>query len=190
MNIGTTLTVNSRKEWRAWLAKNHTTASDIWLVNFRKGTGKQLFTYNDAVEEALCYGWIDSIVKKRDAESWVQRYTPRNPKSELSEMNKERIRRLIASKKMRAAGLRAIARHLSLFSRSSAPKRFIFPKDILDEIRKNPVAWKHYRKFPLSYRRIRIGWIDGARSRPDVFRQRLRFFIAKTERNVRFGMVQ
>lgn len=188
MKIGKTLTVKNRNEWRAWLAKNYTTAADIWLVNFHKASGKQRITYNEAVEEALCYGWIDSIVKKRDAESWVQRYTPRNPKSELSEMNKERIRRLIASKKMRKPGLTAIARHLSQFS--VTPKQFSFPKDILDEIRKNPAAWKHFQKFPLSYRRIRIGWIDGARSRPDVFRTRLRYFIAKTEKNIRFGMVQ
>lgn len=188
MNIGTILTVNSRKEWRAWLAKNYKTASDIWLVNFRKASGKQLITYNEAVEEALCYGWIDSIVKKLDAESWVQRYTPRNPKSGLSEMNKERIRRLIASKKMRKPGLTAIARHLSQFS--VVPRQFAFPNDILDEIRKNPVAWKHYRKFPLSYRRIRIGWIDGSRTRADVFKKRLRYFIAMTEKNKRFGMVQ
>jgi len=188
MKIGTILSVKNRKEWRAWLAAHHSTASDIWLVNFRKGSGKQRISYNDAVEEALCYGWIDSIVKKLDAESWVQRYTPRRPKSILSELNKERIRRLVASKKMRKPGLDAISHHLS--SLSLSPKRFIFPKDILDEIRKNPVAWSHYRKFPLSYRRIRIGWIDGSRNRTDVYKKRLRYFITMTEKNKRFGTIQ
>ncbi|MFA6438869.1 MAG: YdeI/OmpD-associated family protein [Bacteriovoracaceae bacterium] len=188
MNIGQTLDVSSRKEWREWLSKHHSSENEIWLVFYRKDSGKQRIFYNDAVEEALCYGWIDSIVKRRDAESRVQRFSPRKPKSELSEMNKERIRRLIASKKMRKAGLTAISRHLSSFS--IHPKDFVFPKDILNEIRKNPVAWKHYQKFPLSYRRIRIGWIIGARSRPDIFRTRLRYFITKTEKNVRYGMVQ
>lgn len=188
MNVGTTLDVKDRKEWRAWLAKHHATAADIWLVYYKKDSGIQRISYNDAVEEALCYGWIDSITKSRDAKSWVQRFSPRRPNSVLSEMNKERIRRLVASKKMRAPGLAAVSRHLSTLDLS--PARFVFPEDILKEIRKNPVAWKHYRKFPLSYRRIRIGWIDSSRNRPEFFRKRLRYFIAKTEKNERFGMVQ
>lgn len=190
MKVGTTLYVKDRKEWRAWLAEHHAAAPEIWLIYYKKGSGKDRIPYNDAVEEALCYGWIDSIVKSRDAKSYVQRFSPRKPNSVLSEMNNERVRRLIASKKMRKPGLAAIARHLSSLYSTPEPVRFIFPKDILAAIRKNPAAWKHYQKFPLSYRRIRIGWIDGARNRPEFFRKRLRYFIAMTEKNKRFGMVQ
>lgn len=190
MNVGTTLYVKNRNEWRAWLAKHHATAPDIWLIYYKKGSGRERIPYNDAVEEALCYGWIDSIVKSRNAKSYVQRFSPRRPNSVLSQMNKERVRRLIASKKMRKAGLDALARHLSSIHRSPEPSRFVFPKDILAAVRKNPAAWKHYQKFPLSYRRIRIGWIDASRNRPEFFRKRLRYFIAMTEKNKRFGMVQ
>lgn len=188
MEVGKTLYVKERKPWRAWLSRYHASKKEIWLIYFTKGSGKQRIPYNDAVEEALCYGWIDSTIKTRNAESWVQRFTPRRPNSELSEMNKERIRRLIKSKKMRKAGLLSISRHLSSFTLK--PKQFIFPKDILEEIQKNPTAWKNFRSFPLSYQRIRIGWIDASRSRSDFFKKRLRYFIAMTEKNKRYGMVR
>ncbi|MFA6469674.1 MAG: YdeI/OmpD-associated family protein [Bacteroidota bacterium] len=188
MRVGKTLDIQDRIKWRSWLAKNHATASDIWLIYYKKDSGKKRIPYNDAVEEALCYGWIDSIVKSRDTKSYVQRFSPRKPNSVLSEMNKERIRRLIASGKMRKAGLTAIVQHLGTFALT--PKRFVFPRDILDAIRKNPLAWKHFQSFPLSYRRIRIGWIDGARSRPEIFQKRLKYFILRTEKNRQFGMVR
>lgn len=188
MNIGTTLYVTERKQWRSWLAKHHASASDIWLIFYKKGSGKPRLPYNDAVEEALCYGWIDSIAKSIDGDKYAQRFSPRKPASVLSEMNKERIRRLIRSKKMRRAGLNSIARHRSFLS--SLPKPFVFPKDILAAIRSNQTAWKRYQRFPLSYRRIRIGWIDGARKRPAEFKKRLRYFIAMTEKNKQFGMVR
>jgi uncharacterized protein YdeI (YjbR/CyaY-like superfamily) len=190
MNVGTTLYVKDRKVWRTWLAEHHATASDIWLIYYKKGSGKERIPYNDAVEEALCYGWIDSIVKSRDEQSFVQRFSPRKPKSVLSELNKERVRRLIASKRMRKPGLVALARHLPSLGLPASPVRFVFPKDILDAVRKDPAAWKHYRKFPLTYRRIRIGWIDNSRSRPEFFRKRLRYFIAMTAKNKRFGTIQ
>src|ERR1039458_1395740 len=105
MEVGKTLYVTNRKQWRSWLLKHHKTASDIWLVYYKKESGKRRIPYNDAVEEALCYGWIDSRTKPRDKESWVQRFTPRRKKSPLSEMNKERVRRLIKAGKMTRSGL-------------------------------------------------------------------------------------
>ncbi len=188
MNVGTTLSVRTRAQWRSWLTKHHATKKEIWFIFHKKGSGIKGVSYNEAVEEALCFGWIDSIVKTRDEQSYVQRFSPRKPSSVLSEMNKERIRRLIASKKMRAAGLNSISRHLHAATRRPAP--FVFPADILAALRKDPVVWKHYRSFPLSYRRIRIGWIDGARSRPAEFRRRLSHFLRQTAKNKRFGMVQ
>jgi uncharacterized protein YdeI (YjbR/CyaY-like superfamily) len=92
MDIGKTLYVTDRKDWRDWLARNHMTESEIWLVYYRKLTGKPRIPYNDAVEEALCYGWIDSQQKGIDEERFAQRFSPRRPKSALSEMNRERIR--------------------------------------------------------------------------------------------------
>ncbi|NUN68176.1 MAG: YdeI/OmpD-associated family protein [Bacteroidetes bacterium] len=186
MKIGTTFYTPHRSVWRAWLAKHHATASEIWLIYYKQGASKKRIPYHAAVEEALCYGWIDSTTKAIDAERYAQRFSPRRPGSVLSGLNKERILRLIASKKMRKAGMTALAHHLDANGR--LPEAYTFPKDILAAIRKNRAAWQHYQKFPLPYRRIRVAWIDGARDRPSVFRTRLRYFITKCERNERFGM--
>ena len=188
MKIGKTLTLTNRTQWRRWLAKNHRTASEIWLVYYKKESGKKRIPYNDAVEEALCYGWIDSTLKTIDNKRFAQRFSPRKPNSVLSDMNKERIRRLIAAKKMTRAGLTAIGRHLQ--PNGTLPSRFIVPPDILRAIQLHPLARKNFRRFPFSYKRIRIGWIDGARKRPAEFAKRLRYFIAKTEKNEQFGMVR
>jgi uncharacterized protein YdeI (YjbR/CyaY-like superfamily) len=114
MEIGKTLYVTTREEWRAWLQKHHATEKDIWLVYYRKDSGKPRISYDDAVEEALCYGWIDSIEKRMDTERFAQRFSPRKPTSNLSQSNKERIIRLISQKKMRKAGLDAVAHVFTL----------------------------------------------------------------------------
>lgn len=188
MNVGTSLYVTNRKQWRSWLSKNHATASEIWLIYYRKESGKPRISYNDAVEEALCYGWIDSIAKPRDKQSWYQRFSPRKPKSVLSELNKERIRRLIKAKKMTRCGLNSIRQHL--VKKTSAPKKFVLPTDILAVLKSDPIVWKNFRKFPVSYKRIRVGWIEGARQRPAEFRKRLKYFLLMTSKNKQFGMVR
>ncbi len=188
MKVGTILDVRNRRAWRSWLAKNHRTAQEIWLVYYKKDSGIKGISYNECVEEALCYGWIDSTTKSRDEKSWLQRYTPRRPKSVLSELNKERMRKMIAAGKMTKAGLDSVAHHLT--GKSRMPKRFVFPKDILAEIKKDPAAWKNYRTFSPVYRSIRIAWIDDSRTRPEVFRKRLKYFISMTAKNKRFGTIK
>lgn len=183
MKLGKTVYVKNRKEWRAWLSKHHRTAPEIWLVYYKKHTGKPRIPYNHAVEEALCYGWIDSIVKSIDADCWAQRFSPRRSTSRLSAMNRERVRRLIAAKRMTKAGLASIAHAFD-------HKKATLPADIERRLKADAVVWKNYRRFPASYRRIRIGWIDAARHRREVFEQRLGYFIKMTAQNKRFGMVQ
>ena len=107
--MGKTLYVIDRSQWRKWLIKNHNKEKEIWLIYYRKASGKPRIPYNDAVEEALCYGWIDSTVKGMDEERFAQRFTPRRSTSVLSEMNRERIRRLIKGKKMTSFGLKAVS---------------------------------------------------------------------------------
>src|SRR5919106_655260 len=104
-----TLYTADRREWRRWLRQNHRNEPEIWLVYYRKDSGKPRISYNDAVEEALCFGWIDSVLRKIDDERFAQRFSPRRPTSALSQMNRERIRKLIGQKKMTKAGLDAIA---------------------------------------------------------------------------------
>lgn len=176
-----------RSEWRRWLSRNHQTSKEIWLVYYRKDSGKPRISYNDAVEEALCYGWIDSILRKVDAESFAQRFSPRRPKSALSQMNRERIDKLIAQKKMTKAGLEAIAH---VYDPTRKPKRFVIPPDIREALKADAATWRNFQRFPASYRRIRVAWVDGARSRPDEFAKRLRQLVKMTAQNKRFGYVK
>lgn len=194
MELGKTIYVKDRKQLRSWLEKNHRSASEIWLIYYKKHSGKKRIPYNDAVEEALCFGWIDSTTKPIDKDSYAQRFSPRRKNSFLSEMNKERVRRLIKAGKMSQYGLESIKHHLEGdLKKSSASRKltkFQFPEDIIKEIKKDTVAWKNFNKFSETYKRIRIGWIHGARKRPDEFNKRLRYFIKMTSKNKKFGMVQ
>jgi uncharacterized protein YdeI (YjbR/CyaY-like superfamily) len=94
----------SRKDWRKWLEKNHEKERSVWLILYNKGSGKPTVTYPEAVEEALCYGWIDSKANKRDADSRYQYFTQRNPKSRWSESNRARVERLVKDGLMTPAG--------------------------------------------------------------------------------------
>ena len=190
MKLGKTLYVANRKEWRAWLRKHHSSAREIWLLYYKKESGKPRIPYNDAVEEALCYGWIDGQTKSVDAEKWAQRFSPRRPGGNWSAMNIERLRRLAARRKVTKAGFAAAPGGLRGVTRSAAPKPARIPPDILRSLKRHPDAWKNFQKFPASYKRIRIGWIDASRNRPDFFRKRLDYFIRMTAQNKRFGMVQ
>jgi hypothetical protein len=118
-----TLYVTDRHAWREWLAANHAAAKEIWLIAYRRRSDKPSVPYLDAVEEALCFGWIDGIAKKLDAERTAQRFTPRRPKSNWTELNKERARRLIASGQMTAAGMAVLP--------DLTPEAFVIPADIL-----------------------------------------------------------
>jgi uncharacterized protein YdeI (YjbR/CyaY-like superfamily) len=194
MKIGKTLYVANRKQWRSWLAKNHRSEPEIWLVYYKKNSGLPRIPYNDAVEEALCYGWIDSTLKPKDELSYLQRFSTRRKNSKLSEMNKERVRRLIKAKKMTRIGLKSIQHHMENGSNGSKRptklKNFKVPEDILHALKADPLAWKNFKKFPESYKRIRTGWIDTARHHPDIFTQRLQYFLKMTVKNKMFGMVR
>ena len=179
MEITKTLHVTNPKDWRDWLKKNYKTEKEIWLVYYKKGTGKPRIEYNDAVEEALCFGWIDSIVKTLDEERTVQRFSPRKPKAKYSQANIERLRSLVAQKKV----IKEVAETLG----DVLNEEFVIPPDILKAIKANKEAWKNFQKFSDSYKRIRIAFIDGARNRPEEFKKRLRYFIEMTEKNKMFG---
>lgn len=179
MDIGKTLYVTERGAWRTWLEEHFQTAEDIWLVYPLKHSGKPCILYNDAVEEALCFGWIDSIRKKLDEDHSVQRFSPRKASSNWSQPNIERLRWLLENELV----------HESLVAqyRQLVAVPFVFPEDILDEIRQRPQAWQHYQTFSEAYKRIRIAYIDSARPRPEIFEKRLANFIKKTEAGKQIG---
>jgi uncharacterized protein YdeI (YjbR/CyaY-like superfamily) len=179
MEITKTLYVTNPKDWRKWLKANYKTEKEIWLVYYKKETGKPRIEYNDAVEQALCFGWIDSIIKKLDDERTAQRFSPRKPKSSYSQANIERLRYLIAKKKV----VKEVAETL----RDVLNQEFVIPPDILKSIKANKTAWKNFQKFSDSYIRIRVAFIDGARKRPEEFKKRLHHFIEMTEKNKMIG---
>ena len=123
----------TREAWRLWLEANHRTATEIWLQTHSIKSGNPRVPYDDAVEEALCFGWIDGITKKYDDTSSVQRYTPRRPKSNLSELNRQRIFKLIRQGKMTEAGLAPI-RHLL----GSEDDPLVIPDDVVTVFQNNP----------------------------------------------------
>jgi uncharacterized protein YdeI (YjbR/CyaY-like superfamily) len=179
MEMNKILRLTDRKEWRKWLEMNFDKEKAVWLVYHNKKSGKGRIAYNDAVEEALAFGWIDSTVKKIDEDSVAQRFTPRNPKSGYSQANIERLGWLVRENRVIPSVSAAVAAVLA--------KKFIFPPDIMAKIKANNAAWKNYRKFPPAYKRIRIGYIEDARSRPEEFKKRLNNFVKKTEKNKMFG---
>jgi uncharacterized protein YdeI (YjbR/CyaY-like superfamily) len=174
-----TLEATSRQEWRDWLERHYQTDPEVWLVCYRRSSGKPRIPYNDAVEEALCFGWIDSTVKGLDEERFAQRFSPRKPTSAYSQMNKERLKVLVALGRVKPDVLPRLP--------DLSTKRFRTPSDILQAIKSNPQAWRNYRRFPGRYKRIRVAFIDAARSRPVEFQKRLSYFVKMTERNKQFG---
>ena len=188
MKLGKTLYVSDRKAWRSWLAGNHGKEKEIWLVYPKKRTGRPRIPYNDAVEEALCFGWIDSTVKSIDDEKFAQRFTPRKAKSGLSQMNKERVRLLIAQNKMTDAGRRAIAH---AYGGESEHGKVKVAKGVLNAIRENADAWRYFQNFPESYKRIRIEYIESRRRHgKEAFQKSLQNFVRMTAKNKRFGFVR
>ncbi len=179
IEIGETLYLYHRKPWREWLEANFDTAREIWLVYPNKASGKPRILYNDAVEEALCFGWIDSIVKKLDGLHAVQRFTPRNPKSGYSQQNKERLRWLSGKGLLHPSVRQSVNAILN--------EEFVFPRDILKAIQVNEQAWKNFQSFSPAYQRIRVAYIDAARKRPDVYESRLKSFLRATEKGKQIG---
>lgn len=179
MEITQTLHVTKRSDWRNWLRKNYKSAKEIWLVYDKKHTGRQRISYNDAVEEALCFGWIDSTAKSLDEERMAQRFTPRRPGRPYSQANKERLRGLVAAGKVAKEVKASLVEILS--------EEFKVAPDILKAIQGDPAAWKNYQAFSDSYKRIRVAFIEGARDRPKEFQKRLNHFIRMTAKNKMFG---
>jgi uncharacterized protein YdeI (YjbR/CyaY-like superfamily) len=189
MEPARTLYVADRKSWRSWLVKHYRKEPEVWLIYYHKDTGKARISYNDAVEEALCFGWIDSTVKNLDATRFAQRFSPRKRNSGLSQMNKIRLHKLIAQKKVTKAGLLAVAHVFDPAEDTFV--NFTIPPDILNPLQADAEAWRNFQKLPENYKRIRIAYIESRRRHgEDPFRKSLEHFIKMTARNKRIGFVK
>ncbi len=176
----------SRGEWRAWLEAYHKTNTEVWVQTFRKASGKPSVAYDAIVEECLCFGWIDGSVKKYDDDSMVQRITPRRTKTSLSELNRQRVWKLQAQGLMTPAGIAPIRDQIG--SPNEVPE---IPGWILEQLQADEVVWKNFQAFPLSYRRLKIGWvtdIKGASRRAEA-QKRLDNLIKMTRQGKTYGTI-
>lgn len=172
------LNVSNREAFRAWLVANHATASECWVAVKRgKPSGDSTFWYLDAVEEVLCFGWIDSTLKRIDGIAY-QRFAPRRKGSVWSELNKERCRRMERLGKMTDVGRAAYPPDMDGFT---------IDKDILEALQAEDQVWQNFSHFPPLYQRVRIDTIQIKKSDPALFASRLSKFIANTRNNILFG---
>jgi len=163
----------NRGEWRKWLEKNHSTKDGLWLIHYKKKSNKKSVSHPHAVEEALCFGWIDSKLKRIDEERYILRYTPRKGKSVWSKINKDTAEKLISLGKMTEAGLEKIkiAKKQGLWNSAYTNlKKDRLPSDLKEALIKNRDAWKNFNNFANSYRNSYISWIKGAKS--DITRKK------------------
>ena len=172
-----TFATGDRAAWRQYLAEHFETAEEVWFVFPTKEAGEASLSYNDAVEEALCFGWIDSTNRRLDDTHCIRRFTPRKKGSSYSQPNIERLiwldERGLIHPKIRESVLPVIE------------KPFVFPADILEALRQDTTVWDNYLRFSEPYKRIRVAYIEAARKRPEEFRKRLNSFLEKTRRNKR-----
>lgn len=175
----------SRADWRNWLMENHNKKDVIWLKMYKKATGKYSIPYDDLVEECLCFGWIDGVVKKFEEPSRVQRITPRRKKSFLSELNRQRVWKLQKQGLMTPAGYAALGDKIG-----SPDDPLKIPDFIKNRLQENPKIWETFNSFPHFYRRLKIGWIVETgltkRRMPDV-EKRLAYLIKMTDKWKRYG---
>jgi uncharacterized protein YdeI (YjbR/CyaY-like superfamily) len=175
-----------RQEWRDWLEANHKVKTEVWLRTFRKATGKPSISYDDMVEECLCFGWIDGVTKKYDEESTVRRITPRKRKSFLSELNRQSIWKLQANGLMTPAGIEPVRDQIG-----SPEDPFEIPDWVQKQLMADPTIWETFQQFPYLYQRLKICWIAEIRSdsRRAEAQKRLDYLLKMTAQGKMYGTI-
>jgi uncharacterized protein YdeI (YjbR/CyaY-like superfamily) len=187
-----TLYVTNRDDWRAWLEKNHDAKREVWLIYYKRHTGKPRIPYDAAVEEALCFGWIDSIVKRIDDEKYVQKFTPRGAKSKWSELNIKRTKKMIREGRMTKAGLAKCKEVLKGGGKESKAKpkdkKLIVPSDLIKALAKKKKSWENFNSFAPSYKRQYIRWMTDAK-KEETRKKRINRIVEWAEQNKKPGML-
>jgi uncharacterized protein YdeI (YjbR/CyaY-like superfamily) len=176
--------IRTRRQWRAWLAKNHASSPGVWLVRHKQHTGVKSMGYEDLVCEALCFGWVDSLVKRLDDDTFAIKVTPRKPGSKWSEINRRRWNQLEADDLLAAPGLTAAPT-----GNSYAPKPVIpeLPDYIAEAFKANVKAWQHFLALAPTYRRNFVVWIHTAK-RPETRERRIRESIELLSAGKKLGL--
>ena len=170
--------------WRGWLEKHHASEREIWLVFHKPHTGVPCVSYKDALDEALCFGWIDSLVKRIDEDRYGRKFTPRKPDSVWSSINIRRYNELRAENRLTPAGL---ARSPEGRPVVDALKSNAVPRYIARALRRDAKAWQSFLKLPPSHRRMYVAWIDSAK-RDDTKQARLKQAAVKLRKSERLGI--
>lgn len=179
-----TLEVRTRRQWRAWLAKHHTSSPGVWLVCHKAHAGAKSIPYEEMVREALCFGWIDSLVKRLDDDRYAYKVTPRRPTSNWSATNRKRWKELKAAGLLTSAGLAAAPTDKTYAPRPSVPD---LPAYIAKALRTDPKVWDFFRKLAPTYRRDFVVWIHIAK-RPETRKKRIRESIGLLAAGKKLGL--
>ncbi len=185
MDASNPLMFETKDEWSAWLEENHQTAREVWLVYYKKHTGKSSVSHEEAVEEALRFGWIDSQVRRLDEERFIQRYTPRGDKSVWSKINRDTAERLIKEGKMTPAGMAKIEKAKETGQWQAAYtslEKMTLPADLREALNANEEAWRNFQNFATSYQNMYIGWVTDAK-REETRKQRIEKVVANALQN-------
>ena len=184
------LYVKSSQEWRQWLSANHQSESEVWLIFYKKASGEPSLEYETAVEEALCFGWIDSIIKKIDDHRYARKFTPRKDNSKWSESNKKRIAKLIDDGRITEYGLAKveIAKQNGQWDKDDRPQiGLTIPAELKKALASNKKAKEFFNALAPSYQKQYIGWISAAK-RPETKDKRVQESIALLENEQRLGL--
>lgn len=176
----------TRAEWRTWLEQNHMQTQGVWLIRYKKGTGKPWFDDNNAVEEALCFGWIDSKPNKLDEERSMVWFAPRKPRTGWSKLNKERVERLLAQGLMMPAGLAKIeaAKQDGSWNALDAIEALEIPADLESALNEYAAAKQNFEAFPRSVKRGILEWIASAK-KPETRAKRIQETARLADQNLR-----
>lgn len=167
IDLSNALLFKNRDAWRSWLKKNHTISDEVWLIHYKKTSGKKNLNHFDAVEEALCFGWIDSKLKKIDEDRFILRYSPRKQKSIWSKINKETAEKMISIGKMTQAGIDKIDEAKKHGFWDTAYTNLVkekLPSDLKKALMGNKKAWNNFQHFANSYRNTYIAWVKNAKT--------------------------
>lgn len=185
------LYLTTRQEWHRWLEQNHSTVEEVWLIYYKKPSGKPRIPYVDAVEEALCFGWIDGKINKINDDYFVQRFTPRRQGSRWSKYNIERVQRLLKEGRMMPAGKKVYRKAMERPELIYENKTDGYPKtpdDLMVKFNKNKTAFKNFMNFSESSRRIYIEWLNSAK-KPETRFRRIDRIIELADKNIKPGMM-
>jgi uncharacterized protein YdeI (YjbR/CyaY-like superfamily) len=178
-------------QWREWLEQHHSTESVVWLVFYKKGLSDQTFDYDGALDEALCYGWVDSVIKKLDEQRYARKFTPRKETSQWSAINKRRVAQLIAAGRMTPAGMALIeaAKTNGQWDKVFGPPKVgdEVPEELQSALEQNATALKNFEQLAPSLRKRYIVWIVMAK-RPETRAQRIKEAVALLEKGEKLGL--